>query len=407
MPRRATGRGETLSCNLTGSQKARAAAFVERWKTGKGPKVDAEAFWEANDRATRDPFARDCPQFPLGIMMSDECVFDELGLRPDWHRLFHDNEFHASLCRRYNDLAEKEVGRRLVREDLAVLPDCPRPRELSDIFEAKSEWREEAWSYWLYESAHDEGELEALLDRVERRLEKLGAFILPPDWGERKAAWLAAGRALPLYRHQRGPVTFATSVFGAENLIFLINDNPDLAGRFRDLILRAILERARIIDAEAGFTAVSAPHGWSFADDNCSLLSPEMYRFFGFPILKAVFETRSPDPADRRFQHSDSEMAHLLPILGELGLTELNFGPAIPIQSIRAHCPRAVIQGQLSPMAFCRNEEENIVAETIRDFEATRETRGVLYFTAGSINPGSRLSGLRLIMAAIHEFCRY
>jgi hypothetical protein len=51
---------------------------------------DPRAFWAANDAALRDPFSPSCPQLPMGIVMSDELVFDELGVRPEWHRLFHD-----------------------------------------------------------------------------------------------------------------------------------------------------------------------------------------------------------------------------------------------------------------------------------------------------------------------------
>jgi hypothetical protein len=42
-----------------------------------------------------------------------------------------------------------------------------------------------------------------------------------------------------------------------------------------------------------------------------------------------------------------------------------------------------------------------------RDYEMSLEKRGVVFATAGSINNGSRLTGMRLIMAAIQEFCRY
>ena len=37
------------------------------------------------------------------------------------------------------------------------------------------------------------------------------------------------------------------SIYGVENVIFLILDNPELAGRYRDLIARAILARARVL----------------------------------------------------------------------------------------------------------------------------------------------------------------
>jgi uroporphyrinogen decarboxylase len=132
-----------------------------------------------------------------------------------------------------------------------------------------------------------------------------------------------------------------------------------------------------------------------------------MYEFFGYPILKGIFEVFSPDPGDMRGQHSDSDMAHLLPILSRLDLTAVNFGPTLSVSEIREHLPRAVISGQLAPFTFSRNEEVNIVAETVRDFEMSREKRGVIFATAGSINNGSRLTGLRLIMSTIQNYCRY
>jgi uroporphyrinogen decarboxylase len=366
------------------------------------PAVDLESFWAANDAALRDPFSPACECLPMGIAMSDECVFDELGIAPEWHRLFHDGEYHAALCRRYNDRAEEVTGRRLVTEELTGDRDPRQPsvKTLADIFEARNEWRDDSWSYWLHPSAGTEGELSALLDRVERRLERLREFLFPRP--------LPPGTPIPAYRYQRGPVTFATSVYGAENLMYLILDNPDLAGRFRDLILKAILERARIIDGERGGAGeADIRTGWSWADDNCALLSPEMYRFFGFPIVKAVFERYAPRPGDRRYQHSDSAMGHLLPILAAAGLTEVNFGPTLSVSEIRAHLPHAVIHGQLSPMAFARNDAEGIVLQTLRDFEQSRGHRGVVFTTAGSINPGTRLSSMRLVMAAIQEYCRY
>jgi uroporphyrinogen decarboxylase len=193
------------------------------------------------------------------------------------------------------------------------------------------------------------------------------------------------------------------SIFGVTELIFLIMDNPALAARYRDVICRAILERARILDEEAGYTPETAPHGWSWFDDNCAMLNAEMYEFFGYPIAKAVFERYSPAPGDSRYQHSDSDMGHLLPLLGRLKLTAVNFGPKLTVTEIRENLPGAVIHGQLAPFTFSRNEEVNMVAEYFRDVELSREKRGVLFTTAGSINSGSKLTGMRLLMAAAQE----
>lgn len=368
--------------------------------------VDLSRFWTDQESARKDPWSRACPQLPLGIGMSSECVFAELGMAEDWYSLEHDPEFRVGANRRYNDLSEQIVGRRLLSERLPdKRPGCPPIKALHDIFEARNEWH--SWSYWLKQSADNPAELEALLDRVETRLQNLREFLFPEDWDKRKTEFTAAGGKIPLYRGQRGPITFACSIYGPENLIFLILDQPELATRFRDLILKAILLRARILDEEAGYTPETAPRGWSWADDNCCLLSPDFYEFFGYPILKGVFDTYSPGDADSRYQHSDSDMAHLLPILGRLRLNGANFGPTLSVREIREHLPKAVIYGQLAPFTFSRNEEVNMVAEAIRDFEMSQNARGVVFATAGSINNGSRLTGMRLIMAAIQRYCRY
>ncbi|MHB0938222.1 MAG: uroporphyrinogen decarboxylase family protein [Armatimonadota bacterium] len=369
--------------------------------------LDLERFWADQEIARTEPFG-EIPQLPLGIMMSGECVYDELGIPEDYWRYGHDEAWALELNRAYNDKAEQIVGRRLLNEtpsDPAM--KWPAVKTLADLFEGEQVWFPGTWGWWLQESAHNEEELAALLDRVDARLEHLRAFLLPEGWEEEKARLTALGVKPPRYRGQRGPVTFAASIYGVENLLYLIMDNEALAGRFRDTILRAMLGIARVLDEEAGDTPETAPHGFSFADDNCYLLSPEMYEFFGYPILKAIFDVYSPNPGDSRYQHSDSAMGHLLPLLGRLNMTGVNFGPTVMPDEIRTYLPNAVIHGQLAPFTFSRNDEAGIVAELLRDFTLTRETKGLVFCTAGSINNGSRLTGMRLIMAGIQRYCRY
>ena len=374
-----------------------AEALVEESRRNDGlAPLDIDKFWRDDESAKKDPW--NCPQVPLGLTMRPECIEDDLGFDVDLYKLEHDEDYLRPLAQLYNDKAERIVGKRLLPEKLMVPAfRSPEIKHLHDIFESEYIWRGQ--SYWLQQAASSEKELEELLDRVEKRLADLRGFLLPPEW--------EGSRPVPIYRSQRGPVTFAASVYGPENLIYLLGDNEKLSARFRDLILRSILEVARITDELAGFTPETAPRGWSFADDTCCLLSPELYEFFGYPILKAVFERYAPEPDDRRYQHSDSDMAHLLPILGRLGLNGVNFGPTLSVAEIREHLPRAVISGQLAPFTFSRNEEVNIVAEFCRDFEMARDLRGLKFNTAGSVNAGSRLSGYRLIMAAIQKYGGY
>lgn len=369
--------------------------------------VDIERFWADQKLAQADPFGADIPQVPLGAICNWECAFAELGIEQDWHRYQNDPDWAIGLNKRYNDLSEKVVGRRLLPE---TKPETklawPAPKALHDVFEGKNVWEGgKAGSWWLKQAADTPDELRALLDRVDGR--DIRSFILPENWDAEKARLTELGVKGPRYRHQRGPCTFATSIYGAENMIFLCLDEPDLAARFSRTILRVMLDIARVLDEEAGYTPETAPRGFSFADDNCCLFNADMYELFGLPVLEGMFARYSPAPADRRYQHSDSAMGHLLGLLARVDLTGTNFGPTVTVGEIRHHLPHAVIDGQLAPFTFCRNEEENMVAEFLRDFEQTREARGLNFSTAGSINNGSRLTGMRLLMATIQRYGRY
>ncbi|MDR3708294.1 MAG: uroporphyrinogen decarboxylase family protein [Capsulimonadaceae bacterium] len=372
--------------------------------------VDLDRFWQDQEIARKNPFGADIPQVPLGAICNWECIFDELGIEQDWQRFLHDDKAWAlEISRRYNDVAERIVGRRLVPE---TLPDpvlqWPGVKGLHDVFEAKNVWEGgKSGSWWLQQAASTPEELAALLDRVEKRLDNIRDFILPENWETEKARLTALGSKVPLYRGQRGPCTFATSIFGPENLLMLWYDDPALFTRLSDLIGRAILAIAAVLDEEAGFTPETAPRGWGWADDNSCLFNVKAYEAFAMPIHRAVFGAYAPDPKDSRYQHSDSNMAHLLPLLGTLNLTGTNFGPTLSVAEIRQYLPNAVIDGQLAPFTFCRNEEANMVAEFLRDFDQAREKRGLNFTTAGSINNGSRLTGMRLLMAAIQRYGRY
>ncbi|NIA12510.1 MAG: hypothetical protein GWP08_00420 [Nitrospiraceae bacterium] len=366
--------------------------------------VDLEQFWADDEAAHAAPFGDTIPQVPMGCTLTGECVYAELGIQEDFWRYEHDEEWRLSLNRAYNDQAEAIVGRRILSEDASDPTRAyPPVKGLHDVFEARNEWHDQSW--WLQQSVHNPDELEALLDRVEAR--DVRACILPENWDEEKERLLALGVKPGLYRGQRGPVTFAASIYGPENLIFLIMERPELAERFSRAILNAMLEIGRVLDEEAGYTPLTAPHGFGFADDNCCLLRPDMYELFGYPVLKGIFERYSPSPEDSRYQHSDSAMGHLLPLLGTLGMTGVNLGPTVMVDEIRQHLPKAVIYGQMAPFTYSRNEEENIVMELLRDLDMALEKRGLVFAAAGSINNGTRLTSMRLVMAAIQRWGRY
>ena len=162
--------------------------------------VDLERFWADNDEAMRDPFSPGIPQFPMGIAMGYETVFSELGHPFNLRRLEEDYEFARSAARAYNDKAEKIVGRRLL-DETAFDPSrrFPKVKALEEVFGCRNIWESESW--WALPAASSPGELEQLLDRVEKL--DFEAEMFPPDWDAGLPPHLRAAR--PPSVPQAGP----------------------------------------------------------------------------------------------------------------------------------------------------------------------------------------------------------
>ena len=361
--------------------------------------LDLDRFWADDEAAHANNCFNQADQLPLGIRMSDECVFAELG-EPGTPWMPIERERRIQLNRRYNDKAERLVGKRLLNE--AFPPEdakLPPVKRIGEVFGGSYIYHND--TEWLTQSVHSYKELEQLLNRVENM--DLRAFMLPPNWeAEKTRVYETYGIKPCLMRHIRGPVTLACSIMGTEDFLFLVMDEPDLAKRFSEAIILVTLKMARVMDEEHGTTAEET-QGFSFADDNCCLLTPAMYELFGYPVLKQVFAVYSPDEPDKRYQHSDSPMGHLLPILGRLHLNGVNFGPTVLVPEIRRHLPKARIDGCLSPMSFMRNDRDAILQEIRRDCRDALYYNGVNIATAGSINNGSSLDSLRFIMQIIQN----
>ncbi|MCF7855014.1 MAG: hypothetical protein K9N51_09470 [Candidatus Pacebacteria bacterium] len=370
--------------------------------------VDTEAFWHHDMEAHRDNcFYEDAPQVALGIRMSNECVYAELGEEGDpWGQEPRDRRI--DLNKRYSDKAETIVGRRLLPEELPYDDEMfPPIRRIGEVFGGTYEQGVKTGE-WLHSPIETPRELEKMLDDVDRT--DLREFMLPKNWeSEKIRIFETYGKKPPLMRGIRGPVTLAMSIYGNENLIFLYYDAPNLFARFSETIGRVVLEMGKVMDTEAGYSPDHVPPGFSFADDECALLTPEMYEVFGYPILKNVFDYYSPEPGDRRYQHSDSAMGHIVPILGRLKLTGCNFGPTVLVNDIRPHMPRTRIDGCLAPFTFMNNNTDDIIEEVRRDCEMIKATgtKGLNLRTAGSINNGSLLTSMHTVMWAILEYGRY
>lgn len=378
--------------------------------------LDIEQFWKDEALCHEENcFSKTAPQVALGIRMHELCVFAELGEEgAPWG--YTPPERRYELNCRYNEKACKIVGRPLLPEipyskDTAPKVTVPEFRQIGEFF--GGQYLFDGNTTWLHGTIDTADELRKKLNAVNAITadpDAFRAYVLPADWDERcKATYELYGTRPKQFNSVRGPVTLATSTFGTENLIYLYYDDEELFTRFADTIGDVILAYIDLFIKESGHSEEDFVHGFSFFDDDSCLLTPEMYKAFGYRVLKRVFDRTAPNPEDYRYQHSDSAMGHLLPLLADFNLTACNFGPTISIGEIRKHMPRTRIDGQLAPFTFMRNVEDDIIAEVKRDCDAAKvdDLRGVNLTTAGSINNGSLLTSMRIVMAAIQNFGRY
>ena len=380
--------------------------------------LDIEQFWKDEDNSHKDNcFAKSNPQVAMGLRMSGECVFAELGVEGHQYGYISPERRYELNCR-YNEKARQIVGRALLPEDKPLPPEkrpkvtIPEYRQIGEVFGGRYVASELA-STWLEGSMNDAEDLAKKLKEVRALISDPEAFrnyILPADWDERcKAVYELYGERPKCFCWMRGPVTLATSVFGAENLLYLFYDDEALFTEFADVIGDVVLAYIELTNREAGNLPGQYSHGFWFYDDDCNLMTPEMYKAFGYRVLKKVFDKVAPNPGDIRYQHSDSSMGHLLPLLADFDLNGCNFGRTVTVREIRKYLPHTRIDGQLAPYTLMRNVEDDIIAEVKRDCEMAKENdlRGLNLSTAGSPNNGSLLTSMRVVMAAIQNYGRY
>jgi hypothetical protein len=123
-------------------------------------------------------------------------VFDELGIEQDWWRFDHDPQWALDLKKRYNDKAEKIVGRRLLGERLpGTEKGWPHIKELHEIFEAENVWEGgKTGSWWLKQSANTPEELSSCWTGLRNAWKTCAISCCPRTGTTRKRGCWASGQ---------------------------------------------------------------------------------------------------------------------------------------------------------------------------------------------------------------------
>ncbi len=355
--------------------------------------LDVEKFWAENARC--EAFTTHKPRCALSFSPDDHWLF-EFASVPSTLRYYRDKAYRDKLHSEANRITRQYVGRAFFDEDTWLTA----PKRIENLFGSEFEYTE-GGTGWLTHVTDDPDEFVRVLDRAEAT--DMKTWALPADyrreWNERKAA----GKHLPLLgTGSRGPATIMTMVLHPETVFGWMYDYPEMMRRFRNILAR------KMIDLNGTLRAFSGNYepGWWITDDNCALFSPKLYREYCFPVLQAVLNALAPAGA-RRYQHSDSSMAHLLDQQRELGMTSVNYGPDVDCGLIREKLPHAIINGQLPPFLLRNGTAQEIKQRILDDFAKAGAGGGMIVTTAGSLAAGTGVGRMRWMMKLAQDYCRY
>lgn len=360
--------------------------------------LDVKAFWKENEKCF-GPFSTDKPRVPIDYWLDDHFLLEKMSL-PSTLRYYQDERYRLEINKQFNHQTESQLGKRFVGED--EFPP-PIPNRFEVIMGAH--WQiTEGGTPWLGSSVVSIEDVKKLIDRVIRLDVKRAAF--PEDWEAAKISYEKhSGKSLKLGGSgSRGPATMATSILGTVQTCMFIMDEPEVMKEFFLVLADKLVAYHHVLLADTQHTANS---GYSITDDNCYLFPPGLYETFCAPVLEKLFQEFAPLPHHKRHQHSDSSMEHLMGILNDLGVNEVNLGPNILPQSIRKAMPKTVIYGQMPPFTLRNGTPEDIIKLVQRDIDTVGQDGGLVECTAGSVAGGTSLENLKIYMWAVQTYGRY
>ncbi|MBN1582904.1 MAG: uroporphyrinogen III decarboxylase [Anaerolineae bacterium] len=368
-------------------------AIIEQEFMALTKDLDVEAFWQEN--ALCHAFTTDKPRCALAFSPDDHWIFEFMDV-PSTLRYYQDKAYRDALHKEVNAITLEHVGRAFFSEDTWEYG----PKRIENLFGCEFTY-EEGGTPWLTSVTRDPDEFARVLDRAEATDLRTWSFpdAYLEEWEQRKAADKPLSR---LGGGSRGPATVMTSVLDTEIVFYWLYDYPDLMRRFRDILAQKMIEFNQILREFSG----NEQPGWYILDDNSALFSPGLYREYCFPVLQRVMDALAPGNA-RRYQHSDSSMAHLIDQQYELGIRAVNYGPTVDAGVIREKMPDAYIFGQMPPFLLRNGSPDEIRQRVLDDFEKAGATGGMEVTTAGSLTAGTGVGRMRWFMKVVQEECRY
>lgn len=369
------------------------SASRESWQRD----LDARSFWQENEQCLA-PFSMAKPRVPLTFWLDDHFMQGIVAL-PSTARYYTDFEYRRVVHRACNRLLAPVLGKQFYPEDEILY----HKGEFEVLCGARRVIKQ-GMTPWLETTVSSIADAKALTARLARL--DVGKAAITDEMRQIKQQFHERTGARLRFEHSwTGPATLACNVLGTTNVCYWMMDETDALADFMTVLCHRYIEyREAVVTEDRG--AVDRA-GIGVNDDCCYLFPPRHYERLCAPFLARFFAAFAPAPQHRRRQHSDSDMAHLMTILNDLGVNEVNVGPTIQPLAIRRAMPRAVIHGQIPPFVLRDGTAADIIAAVQRDIESVGGDGGLVECPAGAVPVGTPLENLRQYVWAVQTYGRY
>lgn len=353
-----------------------------------------DRFW-AENALCQKRFSTDKPRVPVSIGLNEDWVKHEAGVTD--HRRFHtDFAYQQAMRAKAGEVALRELGVHLgPAVNLGSVTNTA-------IYGGEVVYPENAGP-WLLESIEDPTRDVPRLIREMSRVDVLKRGVVPIMLEWRQRILEEYGVELHFGTGCHGLATLGSIICGTTNFIYWLYDYPDKMDALMQLFYEVNLEyMVRLREA------TGAPmRGMGMGNDNVAFLTPDLYRKYCLDRERAWYDYFSEPGVENRSFHSDSDNTHMLCVLSELELSDVNLGPNVDVAVIRRHLPNAVIHGQMPPFLLREGTPAAVMARARADIEKVAGDGGMVLDSAGSINDGTPHENIRAMMRAAELFGRY
>jgi len=355
---------------------------------------DLKGFWEENSKCFAR-FSVDKPRVPLVLIFEDHFLSRLVPMESTF-RYYNDPSYALDVHAQANDVLEREIGRRCYPEHGIYYI-----KGAFEVLMGAKRIISEGNTPWLESEIEDINDVKKLI-----RFAEGWTAVIPDEWkAEKEKLHNKNGKKLLFAHSPNGPATMACNILGTTNLCLFMMESPEVMDEFFEVMARKYIEFYETAQTEDN--GCINREGLGVNDDNCYIFPPRQYERFCAPFLERLLGAFAPSPGHLRRQHSDSAMGHLIGILNDLGVNEVNFGPEIHPLDIRKVMPNAVIHGQVPPFVLRNGTYDDVVSYVKRDFEAVGGNGGLVSSLAGVVPESTPFSQIRGYMYALETYARY